>query len=106
MGMTFYYDSDCGFCRRAALRLREIAHRVDVAGTPLRHFAVFRAPGGDELGHRAVGAALVHGGGDRWTRLLGRVLLLRPLDRLWSGVYRLVATNRPLVSRIVGGWGT
>ena len=100
--MTFFFDADCGFCRRAARRLQRCAPLIDVAPLPLRHHAVFRSAGGDELGHRAIGAALRDGGGAWWVRLAGRVLLLRPLDRMWSGVYRLVATNRPLFSRLMG----
>lgn len=100
--MTFFYDVDCGFCRRAAQRLQGFAPLIDVAALPLRHHAVYRSQGADELGHRAIGAALRDGGGAWWVRLAGRVLLLRPLDRMWSGVYRLVATNRPLFSRLMG----
>ncbi|HJD79294.1 MAG TPA: hypothetical protein K8V93_09860, partial [Corynebacterium pollutisoli] len=99
--MTFYYDRDCGFCRRAALRLRDLAPLIDVAPLPLRHHAVFRSAGGDELGHRAIGAALRGGGGPWWVRIAGRALLLRPLDRVWSAIYRWVAANRPLVARLV-----
>lgn len=102
--MTFYFDRDCGFCRRAAQRLQRCAPLIDVAPLPLRHHAVFRSAAGDELGHRAIGAALRGGGGAWWVRLAGRVLLLRSLDRVWSGVYRWVAANRPLVSRLMGGW--
>lgn len=102
--MVFYFDRDCGFCRRAALRLLRLAPLIDVAPLPLRHFAVFRSSGGDELGHRAIGAALAEGGGPWWARLAGRVLLWRWQDRLWSGVYRLVADHRPFVSRLMGRW--
>lgn len=103
--MTFYYDRDCGFCRQAAGLLRRLAPLIDVAPLPLRHHAVFRAAGGDELGHRAIGAALAAGGGAWWVRLAGRILLLRGLDPLFGGIYRWVAANRPLVSRLVGQWG-
>lgn len=92
--MTFYYDRDCAFCRAAAERLVELAPSIDVAPLPLRHHAIFRADGVDELGHRAVGRALAVGGRSRRVRLLGRVLCWRPLDRWWSGVYRWVAANR------------
>ncbi|NLA56887.1 MAG: hypothetical protein GX859_11485 [Corynebacterium humireducens] len=98
--MTFHYDRDCGFCRAAAHRLRALAPLVDVAPLPLRHHAVFRSAGGDELGHRAIGAALTSGGGTWWVRAAGRILLFRVLDRPWSGIYRWVAANRGVVSRL------
>ncbi|GAB3696370.1 hypothetical protein [Corynebacterium nasicanis] len=101
--MTFYFDVDCGFCRRAAQRLRRLAPLIDVAPLPLRHHAVFRTAGGDELGHRAIGAALSRGGGQWWVRLVGRVLLLRGLDAPLTMAYRVVAANRPLVSRLLPG---
>ncbi|MDO5512381.1 hypothetical protein [Corynebacterium sp.] len=100
--MTFYFDVDCGFCRQAAHRLQRYAPLIDIAALPLRHHAIYRSAGGDELGHRAIGAALRDGGGPLWARVGGRVLLARALDRLWSLAYRWVAANRPLVSRLVG----
>lgn len=100
--MVFYFDVGCGFCRKAALRLRRLAPLIDVAGLPLRHHAVLRTADGDELGHRAIGVALRDGGGPWWARVAGRVLLLRPLDRVWSGVYRLVAANRQVFGRLMG----
>ncbi|MDO5670546.1 MAG: hypothetical protein Q4G50_11140 [Corynebacterium sp.] len=100
--MIFFYDVDCGFCRRAAQRLQRYAPLIGVASLPLRHHAIYRCAGEDELGHRAIGAALRDGGGAWWAQLAGRVLLLRPLDRLWSVIYRLVAANRSLVARLVG----
>ncbi|QGU05456.1 thiol-disulfide oxidoreductase DCC family protein [Corynebacterium comes] len=92
--MTFFYDRDCSFCRAAAGRLVRLAPLIDVAPLPLRHHAIFRAAGGDELGHRAIGCALAVGGRARWVRLIGRVLCLRPLDPLWGAGYRWVAANR------------
>lgn len=92
--MIFFYDRDCSFCRAAAGRLGNLAPLIDIAPLPLRHHAIFRAAGADELGHRAIGSALLAGGRSWWIRLAGRVLCLRPLDRLWGGVYRLVAANR------------
>lgn len=100
--MTFYYDRECGFCRAAAQHLVGLAPLIDVAPLPLRHHAVFRSAGGDELGHRAIGAALVAGGGAWWVRLAGKILLLSVLDRLWSGIYRWVAAHRGPVSRLTG----
>lgn len=92
--MIFFYDRDCTFCRAAAGRLARLAPLIDVAPLPLRHHAVFRAGSVDELGHRAIGRALAVGGRDPWVRFAGRVLCLRPLDRVWGAAYRWVAANR------------
>ena len=100
--MTFYYDRDCGFCRAAAQRLLRLAPLIDVAPLPLRHHAVFRHGGGDDLGHRAIGRALACGGGPWWARLGGRILLLRGPAAVFSAGYRWVAGHRGLVSRLTG----
>ena len=114
--LTALYDADCGFCARTAL----LVHRLDSAErlrfVPLQRgaYTVPGAPAIDEL------AASMHirdadgrwwAGGEAWLRIMDQVPMLRPLsrigrlplmDRLVEPVYRRIADNRHLLSRMLG----
>lgn len=105
------YDGDCGFCTASARwiarkwptgRARIAAwQELGPAGTgalglgpeQVRDAAWWVDPGGrTHGGHRAVGRALEAAGGG-WG-LLGRLLLLRPLDPVAAWAYGAVARHR------------
>jgi predicted DCC family thiol-disulfide oxidoreductase YuxK len=110
------FDGDCGFCttsaRWAQRRFRHgeraeawqligdgVLERFGLSEKDVRE-AAWWVDDGDvrERGHRAVGRALVAGGGWRWAA--GRLVLTPPVSWLAAGVYRLVVRWR---YRLPGG---
>jgi predicted DCC family thiol-disulfide oxidoreductase YuxK len=116
MPATLIFDGDCGFCttsaRWAQRRFRhgeqaqawQLLEDGVLAGAGLSEHDVQEAAwwvdgdGVRERGHRAVGRALVAGGG--WRRVAGLLALTPPVSWLAAGVYRLVVRWR---YRLPGG---
>ncbi|HXL88983.1 MAG TPA: DCC1-like thiol-disulfide oxidoreductase family protein [Streptosporangiaceae bacterium] len=116
MPATLIFDGDCGFCttsaRWAQRRFRhgeqaqawQLLGGEVLAGAGLSENDVREAAwwvdgdGVRERGHRAVGRALVAGGG--WWRVAGLLVLTPPVSWLAAGVYRLVVHWR---YRLPGG---
>jgi len=110
------FDGDCGFCTTCAhwaqRRFRqgeraqawqllgdEVLERFGLSEADVRA-AAWWVDGSSvrERGYRAVGRALVAGGG--WLRAAGRLVLTPPVSWLAAGVYRLVVRWR---YRLPGG---
>jgi predicted DCC family thiol-disulfide oxidoreductase YuxK len=107
------FDGDCGFCTSAARwAAREFHHGERAEAWQLlgpvfleRHNLSLDdvtgaawwvdGVGGRERGHRAVGRALMAGGGLR--RVLGVFILFPPVSWLAAGVYRMVVRWRHLL---------
>lgn len=100
--MEFIYDRDCGFCQRSATRLQKLAPGITIRPASLRHHAIFRRNGHDWLGHHAIGAALANGAEGRVLRGVGKLLNVNILDRPFGAIYRLIASQRHRLSRLVG----
>jgi predicted DCC family thiol-disulfide oxidoreductase YuxK len=116
MPATLIFDGDCGFCTTCAywaqrrFRHGERAEPWQLLGDGrLERFglseqdvkeAAWWVDGGGvrERGYRAVGRALVAGGG--WRRAAGRLVLTPPVSWLAASVYRLVVRWR---YRLPGG---
>jgi len=115
-GSILVYDGDCGFCTTAArwaarkFRRGERAEAWQFLGEgPLQQHGLsledvqeaawwVDGRGLRERGHRAVGRALLAGGGFR--RMVGSFVLTPPTSWLAAGVYRLVVRWR---YRLPGG---
>ncbi|MHB1710051.1 MAG: NAD(P)H-binding protein [Acidimicrobiales bacterium] len=109
-GSVLVYDGDCGFCTTAAgwaarkFRRRERAEAWQFLGEDvLGQYGLslddvqgaawwVDARGLRESGHRAIGRALLAGGGLR--RMVGWLVLIPPTSWLAAGVYRLVVRWR------------
>jgi NADH dehydrogenase len=105
-GSILVYDADCGFCTRAARwAARKFSHgeqaeawqflgegvleRYGLSVNDVQEAAWWvDSRGRRERGHRAVGRALLAGGGLRG--LVGWFVLTPPTSRLAAGIYRLV----------------
>lgn len=106
------YDDDCGFCRRSAARVHRLGVAVDrapIQGTDLAAYGIaeeralrempFVRPDGSVVyGHEAWAAILATG--PLPARLLGRLLVARPLRGVSARGYAWVAANR---QRLPGG---
>lgn len=53
-------------------------------------------------GHEAIGIALREGGTKTLFRCAGTLLLFPPLTKLWSFIYKVVASNRHKISAVLG----
>lgn len=53
-------------------------------------------------GHEAIGIALCEGGTKALFRCAGTFLLFPPLTKLWSFIYKVVASNRHRISAVLG----
>jgi predicted DCC family thiol-disulfide oxidoreductase YuxK len=116
MTATLIFDGDCGFCTTCAQWAeRRFGHGEQARAWQLLGDGVLERFGlseqdvrqaawwvsGDglrERGHRAVGRALVAGGG--WRRAAGWLVLTPPVSWVAAGVYRLVVRWR---YRLPGG---
>jgi predicted DCC family thiol-disulfide oxidoreductase YuxK len=114
--LAVLYDGDCGFCSRTAEVLRRLDgdRRLDLIPVQRAQLVVPDAPPETRLLEtihvRDAGGAWTTGGA-AWVRIAGAVPWLSPLslvaglplfDRLVEPVYRLVARNRHLLSRVLG----
>ncbi|GAB2518116.1 hypothetical protein CATRI_10995 [Corynebacterium atrinae] len=100
--MEFLYDRDCGFCQRGATQLQRLAPGITIRPASLRNHAIFRYGGQDWLGHHAIGAALAYGAEGRVLRGVGKLVNANVLDRPLGAIYRLIASQRHRLSRLVG----
>lgn len=118
--IVFYYDRDCGFCEASATLLAKLsnaqmagaspenqalpaevrqhisAEAVAMTDTGAKSDRVFR------YGHEAIGIALRDAGEKPLIRCAGALLLFPPLRKLWSFIYRVIASNRHHISTVFG----
>jgi predicted DCC family thiol-disulfide oxidoreductase YuxK len=114
MGMTFYIDGNCRFCRwgshvfRRALKLQNRAGIRFSSDDPRIHQImreknswILQTDEGDLLfGFDAITYAVAHSG-RRWLRWLAPILRLPQIQKLGQAFYELVTVSRPLLSKLV-----
>lgn len=100
------YDADCAFCSRCAGLAARLGLRLTVAPIQLtdlgalgvsptramREMPFVGTDGAVVYGHAAVAAALSTGNAP--LRLLARIIVFGPFDRLFARLYRWVAAHR------------
>ena len=106
MTSRLLYDADCSFCTRAVRLLSVLRlsvtissiQSVDLAALGVspkrvtREMPLVLDDGSVVYGHGAVAGALASGAPP--LRLIARMMMVPPFDRLFALVYRLVATHR------------
>ncbi|MBU5625256.1 MULTISPECIES: DCC1-like thiol-disulfide oxidoreductase family protein [Corynebacterium] len=125
--ITFYYDRDCGFCEASVTLLAKLSRVRMIGPSPedqslpaevRQHIsaeavamipaeAAVVEPGVKSArkfwyGHEAIGIALREGGTKTLFRCAGTLLLFPPLTKLWSSIYKVVASNRHKISAVLG----
>lgn len=125
--ITFYYDRDCGFCEASVTLLAKLSRARMIGASPEDQYlpaevrqhisaeAVAMIPAEASVvesgiksgrrfryGHEAIGIALREGGTKTLFRCAGTLLLFPPLTKLWSFIYKVVASNRHRISAVLG----
>lgn len=125
--ITFYYDRDCGFCETSANILAKLSGVRMIGASPedqsvpaevRQHISVEAVatipteaavvePGAKSgrkflYGHEAIGIAMREGGEKALIRCAGTFLLFPSLTKLWSFIYKAVASNRHDISAVLG----
>ncbi|WP_368410418.1 DCC1-like thiol-disulfide oxidoreductase family protein [Corynebacterium sp.] len=118
--IVFYYDRDCGFCEASATLLARISNAHVVGASPenqalpvevRQHISAEAVAMTDtgaksnrifRYGHEAIGIVLRHAGKKSLFRCAGALLLFPLLRKLWSFIYRVIASNRQQISIAFG----
>ena len=114
MGMTFYIDGGCPFCRwgsRLFQRALGLQRQSDIrfsSTDPAMHQLmreknswILRTSSGElHFGFDAITYAVAHSP-RRWLRWLAPLMRLRPVQRIGQAIYELITISRPLLSKLV-----
>lgn len=111
--LTVLYDADCGVCTHTARALVWLDTRRRLRLVALQSAAITAAPPMDRLLaalHATDGDGRWYVGGAALVAIAQRIPLLRPLalvarlplaTRLIDGLYRVIADNRSMISRVL-----